>query len=106
MNDRHAEQAEETQESGPDVFEAYARLRLAVTGAPESDNPAVGLVTVDADDLRTVLDVPLAHALTDAAVLRGLQAANTVVGMRRFGWGPSQREAIRAAVVAALGGAR
>lgn len=96
-----SEQPQDQQQ--PDVFEAYARLRLAVIGAPESDNPVVGRVTVDVDDFRTVLDVPLAHALTDAAIRRGVRAAGAVYPRSYGRISPDERE-IRAALIAALGG--
>jgi hypothetical protein len=60
--------------TGPDVFEAWARLRTAL-GCSQIIRES--MVTVSVADLTAVLDTPGRHALTDDAVRRAVDAWNT-----------------------------
>jgi hypothetical protein len=85
----------------PDVFEAYARLRSNLATEPADQET----VLVSRTDLALILDVPLAHALTDDAVRRAV-AAHHQGGNATAYLSPKDMAAMRAALVAALGGER
>jgi hypothetical protein len=87
----------------PDVFEACARLRSNLATEPADQET----VLVSRTDLTLILDVPLAHALTDDAVRRGVIAfRKTVLGTTSTYVSPIDMRHMRAAIVAALGGER
>lgn len=93
------------QPTGPDVFEAAARLRAELDRFErEGGTIVIGprAVGVSADDLAAVLDARRDHALSDGATSRAIRAWNTDWPRHGVPLNPRSRNAMRAAITAAL----